>query len=67
VSGGAAFVMMMQPTDFSKLNDSTFVGSLCPSALWCVLHKVLEDFILTKKMSRDHHEDESAVVSDIVP
>ena len=36
MSGGAAFVVMMQPTDFPNLNDTTFVGSLCPSALRCV-------------------------------
>jgi hypothetical protein len=37
MSSSPAFVVMMQTTDFSDFNDLTLAGSLCPSALWCVL------------------------------
>jgi hypothetical protein len=28
--------VMMQSADFSNFDDGTFIGSLCPSAFWCV-------------------------------
>src|SRR5262245_50665962 len=35
-SGGSAFVVMMQTSQFANLDHATFVGSLCSSPLWSV-------------------------------